>query len=509
MTVGTANPTTYSVPLGTWAAFNGAATATLAASAVAYVTDSSNSTFMRATAIPSAYAYLKYGTYSSVPSSASSAISRVRIGAVVKNGDGNAIVLECGVGTGTDFNSNQTGYYPNSTTAATVYTGWQARSTPISQAAAQAVNAGLISWSTACRFTKVWQEYDLVSLPTGTPTVTSNTTDKPVITWTFADTDGGVQASAVAKVFTSAQMAASGFSASTSTPLWSGTVIGTAATITPGTGIVTNGLVYRPFLQVFKDLPPTSVPSAISSATSTTTASITTPSAPSLSTTYSSSTSRTFVTATTSGTFRTVIFQGTALGTALDPAYRLLKDTTADGTGGISVYDYYMPRGTAVVYGSYVVNTSSPFNASAVTYSTVTTGSATTWELRSVNDPATVYNLALPVTGIQFDQYEGQTVYRPLGSPYPVVTSGDIGGDDGSMTIVTTNQTTWDNIKAMFDLQSDLYLTSPFVDSTGIARRWFIRVTGRTWAESGIPSAQVRTASVSFVEVAAPIVTAT
>jgi hypothetical protein len=49
---------------------------------------------------------------------------------------------------------------------------------------------------------------------------------------------------------------------------------------------------------------------------------------------------------------------------------------------------------------------------------------------------------------------------------------------------------------------------SPFVDSNNLARRWFIRVTGRSWVESGVPAAQVRTATVSFVEVAAPEVAA-
>jgi hypothetical protein len=365
------------------------------------------------------------------------------------------------------------------------------------------------SISTALRFTKLWMEYDLTSTPAGTPAVSAVTTDRPTITWTFSDADGFVQASAVVKIFSSAQYSAAGFDASTSTPLWSGTVNGTAATITPSTAIIGTTLPtsrYKPFLQVFKNIDATSIPGAWTSATTMSSSVYTAPASPSIVTTWSSALAR--VQITTEGLaapYKTFVFRGTALD---DPLLQVLKETT-DTDGTVITYDHFVPRSTAVVYGVYITTgTVTPFLSSTATLSTVTTGTVTNWELRSVNNPATYLNTSVPVTAISFEQYEGQTVYRPIGSNYPVVVAGNIGGDDGTMTITTTNQTVWDDIKEILDLQSDLYLVSPFVDSTGLARRWFIRVTGRSWVESGVPAAQVRTATVSFVEVEAPEVAA-
>ena len=281
------------------------------------------------------------------------------------------------------------------------------------------------------------------------------------------------------------------------------------ATITPSTAIIGTTLPtsrYKPFLQVFKNIDATSIPGAWTSATTMSSSVYTAPASPSIVTTWSSALAR--VQITTEGLaapYKTFVFRGTALD---DPLLEVLKETT-DTDGTVITYDHFVPRSTAIVYGVYVTTgTVTPFLSSTATLSTVTTGTVTNWELRSVNNPATYLNTSVPVTGISFEQYEGQTVYRPIGSNYPVVVAGNIGGDDGTMTITTTNQTVWDDIKEILDLQSDLYLVSPFVDSTGLARRWFIRVTGRSWVESGVPAAQVRTATVSFVEVAAPEVAA-
>lgn len=510
MSISTAVPNGYNSLVGTWNAFNGS-TALGIGSAVAVVTDSSNATYVRSTALSAGFAVLEYDLASVTVGS--SAIARVRSGVIVKNGDGNASTLRMFyVDTSNPFLGPQTLGGPTSTTyytsstAGTVYTGWWAKSAAWSTAEANSMTMRLASWGTALRWTKAWMEYDLTSTPAGTPAVTSNATDRPTITWTFGDADGYIQASAVVKVFSSAQYSAAGFDAGTSTPLWSGTVNGTAATITVSTAIVTNSTRYKPFLQVFKNVDQTVISGAWTSATAVTTATFTAPNAPTATATWSTALSRVQITTVGSASpYRIVIFRGTALD---DPNYTVLKDSrSSDGTS--TAYDYFMPRGTQIVYGAWVNSgTQTPYLSSTATLSTVTTGSATAWELRSVDAPTTYYNLAAPVTGINFDIYEGQTVFRPLGSDRPVVAAGDLGGDDGVMQITTTNQTTWDNIKAMLELQSDLYLVAPFVDSNNLARRWFIRVTGRSWTESGVPSAQVRIAQVSFVEVEAPEVAA-
>lgn len=502
MTVSTANPAVATVLAGSWNAFSGS-TALGIGSAVAVLTDSSNTTFVR-TSTPATFSPSQiYYTLTDPTVGSGTAIQRIRVGGIVKNGDGSSAAIYLNVN---GVNQLWSGY-PNTSTAQTVYTGWYSTGTAISTTTANAAYTVLESYGSALRFTKLWVEYDLVTIPAGTPSVTAVNTDRPTITWNFTDGDGGVQAAAIVKVFSSAQYSAGGFNASTSTPLWSGTVTGTAQTITPATAIVTNGLYYKPFVQVYKNVNNTLIyPSTFASATSVSQASWTAPAAPTITTSWSSALAR--VTITTNGLaapYQTTIFRGNG---TTDPAYQVIK-TTTDADGVVIAYDHFVPRSTAVVYGVFVTTgTVTPYLTSSASLSTVTTGTAVSWELRSVDQPATYINIAVPVTSIAFEQYEGQTVYRPIGSNYPVVVAGSMGGDDGTMTITTTDQTTWDDIKEILDLQSDLYLVSPFVDSTGLARRWFIRVTGRSWTESGIPAAQVRTATVSFVEVEAPEVAA-
>lgn len=505
MSVSTAVPNGYSVASGSWRAYTGSTDYTMAASAVAAVSDSSNNTYVRATALSGPSAAVVYDMTN--PTLGGSALTRMRVTATMKNGDGGPVFLSVLAGTtSTDTYISQALFYPTGTTAVSFASGWLARSTAFSQTTGNAAQAQIWTASTAVRITAVRVEYDLASLPLGTPAVSSVTTMRPTVTWAYSDADGYVQSSAVVKLFSAAQYGSASFNASTSTPLWVGTVIGTSTTITPGSAVITsNALSYKPFLQVFKNIDQTVIPSAFTSATSVSVSSFTLPAAPTATATWSSTLNRVmFQSVGLTSPYRIIQFRGTAVGTASDPNFVVLKDSTqTDGTA--TFYDYYMPRGTAVVYGAYVTSgTQIPYVESLVSYSTVTVGSVTTWEMRSVDSPATYYNLAVPVTGINFDIYEGQTVFRPLGSTYPIVAAGDIGGDDGTMQITTTNQTTWESIKTMLELQSNLFLIGPFVDSTNQPRKWFIRVTGRSWTESGIPSAQVRIAQVSFVEVQPP-----
>lgn len=511
MTVGTANTSgTPTIQAGGYNAFSGS-TALGIGSASAVLSDSSNNTYVRATAGVAGINYSSITYDLGNPSVGGSAVARVRAAFTWKNGDGapaNFKLLIPASGTVAAQLGPQSANYPSGSSPVTVYSGWWAKSTAWPTSDLNAMQLLSFTSSTALRYTKAWMEFDMVSTPTATPAITSVTTMRPTTTWTFSDADGYTQASAVVKLFSAAQYGAGGFDPATSTALWSGTVNGDAQTITPTTNvIVTNALVYKPFLQVYKNVSGCVIPSAWSSATSTSTSSFTLPPTPTNVITWSTALSRVvFQTSGTVSPYRIIQFRGTALGTA-DPNYTVIKDSAqADGTA--TAYDYFVPRGTTITYGAYVASSTAPFVQSAVAYSTLEVPAATTWELRSVTASTAYMNLAAPVTGISFEQYEGQTVFRPLGSSYPVVVSGDIGGDDGTMQITTTNQTTWDNIKAILDLQSDLYLVAPFADKNNLSRRWFIRVTGRSWTESGIPSAQVRIAQVSFVEVEPPAVAA-
>ena len=87
MTIGTANVNGFTVYSGLYSAYSASTSASMASSAIAYLTDSSNTTYVRATALAGGYAEVTYDY--ATPSAGGLAVYRVRSGFIYKNGDGN------------------------------------------------------------------------------------------------------------------------------------------------------------------------------------------------------------------------------------------------------------------------------------------------------------------------------------------------------------------------------------------------------------------------------------
>lgn len=475
----------------TWNAYN-TGTAVGMGSATAYLNDTNANTYLQLsyTGVP----FFVLGTLALDtvnPTTGGSAVTRVRPVVRVKAGGGNTL----GIGLRSEFDSSIT----TAASADTLYAGaWASSGTAYTAWSATALNALQVKvalTSTSQKLTRAYLELDLSSVPAGTPSIAAATTDRPTINWNFADADGGGQAFASVKVFSSAVYSGAGFDAGTSVALFSTVVTGTATTVTPGSAIVTNGLVYRPYVAVSKAVNGVFVSSSWTAAAAASTASFTAPTAPTVTPTWDATNRRVSVDIVGGTGLRyTLTRGGTVVGTAL---------TSIGSSGTATVLDYLAPRGTAQVYAATLTSaaTASPVLTSSTATGTVTTGTATTWEVRALAAPTTVVDFATPVSGIAFSRAEANTVMRPLGSTKSIVVAGDMTGDDGSLEWVTDTRAKWETLKSLLTYQGPLQLTSPFRRADGSNEQWVIRLTTRSWDPDGTTTTPVHRAQADFVEV--------
>lgn len=486
MTVGTAVVDSFTASKGTWTPYNSGTA--VAGSAVPFLSDSSSTTWVQATTLAGGMAEFTSGLGN--VTTGGSAIIRVRPVVRIARGDGKKTFFAF---SGFSYNA----IYP-AASGQTVYNGgWQIAGTePWTTAQANALKFTAWTVSSAQRFTQASFEYDLSSIPAGTPVVTSATTDKPEITWAWSDGDSGAQASAVVKVFSAAQYGAPGFDPDTSTAVWSTALAGAGTAVTPPDPIVTNAQVYKPYLRLVKNVRGVAVRSAWTAASSASTASFTAPTAPTVALSWDANNSRTRIRITgATDPVRITVTRGTAtIGTAL---------TTADPSGTTDFYDYMMARGTAVAYAATVTSaaTASPILTSTTTAGTITTGTATSWELRSIEQPMTYFAQAVPVSAVSWERYEGLGVFRPLGSLGAVVVAGDMGLDDGTLEITTSTRASWELVRSLIGVQGNLLLTSPFRGVDGANERFAVRITSRSWSSDGTLTNPIQRLSADFVGV--------
>jgi hypothetical protein len=500
MTVGTAFPSgTVVAAAGTWSAYNNG-TAITFGSAQAFLSDSSDTTWVQTTALPSGGGQSRITSAFGDTSIGSSQIVRVR--GVARFGgnagnvtssvlDSNGITVSEVVGpvSGASVKA-YAGAWAFNPTAGTV---WPAGTV-------DAFTMELQTLQTTLTAMQLRLEYDYYATPAGTPTSATPNTDKPAITWNFTQADSLAQSSAVVKVFSTAVTGGAGFNAGTSSALYSTVVAGTALTVTATNGFLTNGLVYRPYVQVIADSYGIPVRGTYTPSTTAYTASFTAPTAPTVSATWSSA---------TTGTAQRAV-SVTIAGSASPFRYDLLCNGTAlvtagtMATNGTTVYiDRLMPRGTAVSYTARVTTaaTASPQLSSNYGTGTVTPTAATNWEFTSLDTAVSVSDYASPVTAITFTRAEANAVFRPLGSTKAVVISGDMTGDDGSLTWTTSNRAAWETVKNLLTYQGPMRVTSPFTYAAGGNESWVIRLTSRDWSPTGSTAIPVTTANAAFVEV--------
>lgn len=502
MTFGTvfpAAPITQNV--GTWSAYNAGVASSFATNAITFLGDSSDTTWVQPTAFTSGQNTLYMSSGFSDPSLGSNQVVRVRVVARLGGSGTNMVV-------GVFDSSYNAVSYVNGVVSGASTKAYQGNWAFSNQAAGTVWTAADINgmtmyancFSLNLKFAQIRLEYDYYATPTGTPTSASPVTDRPAISWSYAQAESLTQSSAHVKVFSSTQYSAGGFDPDTSTSLYATVVAGAGVTVTPETGIVTNGQVYKPYVRVVSDAYGIPVKGAWTASAAAYTASFTAPAAPTMTAVWSNGTTgagQKAVTVTLTGQSSPYRYNLSCNGTAL------VTLGTADATGTTTYIDRLMPRGTAVTYTSQWVTgvAASPQLTGAIATSNVTTGTATGWEFTSLDSAVTVSDYASRVSDLSFTRAESNATFRPLGSTKSVVVSGDMTGDDGTLTWITSTAAQWTTVKALLTYQGVLRVTSPFTKSAGGNESWVIRLTSRDWKPSGTLTNPVTTANASFVEV--------
>lgn len=490
----TGTPTRYVATSG-WSAFGTGVAQVWATYAASYLADSNDLTWVQMGTAPATGRGYVISNISAIAVTAGSGVARARVAGRMSGQGGFTVDLRNG---GTTILGAISANNPSGTAVIDYSGGWTNPPTAGTTWATATLNAGSVYVDTNNTNLKVLQlrmEYDMVSLPTAVVAASVNT-DKSVVSWTYTDTDQIAQSSAVVKIYTAAQYGAAGFSPDTSTATFSTTLSGAGTTVT-STAALANATVFRAYVLPYKNYQTLPIPGSWAFVAGT--VSYSAPNAGTISPVWDETFKRVAVTVSGSASpFRYTITRndGGTVGSALA--------TMGTGTNGtVVLYDYQAPRGTSVVY-SLILTTgpsASPQLSSSTTNSTVTTGTATTWEVQSLAAPTTVYQFNSPVTGISFQREEGQTVFRPLDATKAVVVSGAITGDDGSVNWMTTSRSAWETLKTVLTAQSPLRITSPFIKAAGGNESWIIRLTSRSWDSSGVPANPIQSVTASFVEV--------
>jgi len=506
MTVGTAYPSNEPTRAqGSWAAYGTSIAQVWATYAQSYLSDSNDLTWVQSTSLPSGGGNSVITSALGNTSIGTNQIVRVRgvarfggTGTVasfrVLNADG-AIVSEA---TGPVFGASvktYAGAWAFNPTAGTV---WAA-------ATVDAMTMRTATNSTSLQVQQLRLEFDYYATPTGTPTSATPNTDRPAISWTFAQSDSLTQSSAHVKVFSAAQYGAPGFDPATSVSLYSTVVAGNGLTVTPASAILVDTLVYKPYVQVIADSFSIPVKSAWTPSAVAYTASFTSPTAPTLSAVWSD---------TTTGTAQKA-FVVTIAGSASPYRYNLFRNdeqivfgATMPTSAGAESTAVFIDRGRNPVsaftrYAAQIVTgpAATPQLSSGTTNFSLSTTYSSTWEISNADGTAFLTDYASSVSSIAFTKAEANAVFRPLNSTKSVVVSGAMTGDDGTIEWITSTDSQWQKVYDLLTYQGPLRISSPFRSVDGGPETYIVRLTSRDWKPEGTPGGPVRRVTANFVEV--------
>lgn len=333
-----------------------------------------------------------------------------------------------------------------------------------------------------------------VSAPTGTVTNTAS----PDIIWAYTDPDSETQGFYEVKVYSAAQYGAGGFSPDTSTPTYgSGTVGSTDVSVPVGT-LLLNG-TYRAYVRVAKVV--NNTPFWTAYAFSQFIVSLTPPPTPTLTASFSAATGATtlFINgATPTGfTYQRLQVQRSDDGGVIYYDVRNGGSLTPNGTEDATILDYEAPRGITVYYRARSVGYLSE-NVVATAWTTpqqILVTNDTLWWFKAITNSALNASGILVQANLAVNVEEPNTVFRPLGSNRPKVVAGKLQGEDGSYSIVTTNNTQWNALIPIIKHQGTVLIQDPF------GAQKYVRFIERDWKNSTPSQLNVRELTVSYVEV--------
>ena len=165
-------------------------------------------------------------------------------------------------------------------------------------------------------------------------------------------------------------------------------------------------------------------------------------------------------------------------------------------------YDYEAPRNNSLSYRARVTATYTgglTFTSAWTTPGAVAISIAADWNLKCPTLPS-INRVGVQVVDQPSEELtEDLGIFRPLDRRYPVVVAGQLGGWDGTLTLVTTTAAEWNAIKALLESQKVLYLESPFGWSK------YIRITSGAKVDIlGTLASPRRRISVSYIQVQQP-----
>lgn len=341
-----------------------------------------------------------------------------------------------------------------------------------------------------------------VSAPSGSVT----TTTRPVVTSAFTDPDLGNPFRLEVKIFDSATYSAGGFSADTSTPVWStGPALNSdpAPSVTP-TVDLTNGTSYRAYVRMSKVSSGGEWWSAW--AFSAFSISLTAPAAPTVSTAYDSTTHRTTVTVTGSAapagtTAYQYVVQRDVAGAGYQTISTITGLPTSGAPGAKTAVDDYVPRGVAVTYRAQAVATISGVAVGGAYGSAArTVATDKRWILRPApaDRSGTSWVDAYVTEAPNVTVEESAAVFRPLGRTRAVVVTAGVHGEDGSYGFVVRTAATWAIASPVLLSSDPIFVTDPFGGTK------FVRFLSRDWDLLGGSTVPRRPVNVGYVEVDDP-----
>lgn len=167
----------------------------------------------------------------------------------------------------------------------------------------------------------------------------------------------------------------------------------------------------------------------------------------------------------------------------------------------LSVSDYESKRTGSVLYRARAVGvlTSTGVTVTSAWTANVSvspTSDSNHWLKCPEDSTLNTGNLAI-MPNPDFQIEEQTEVLRPLGRTDAIVVSGAIGGSDGSFELYATSAQ-WDAVKTLLTTQATLLWQDSFNENR------YIRIVNRSWHKQGKTSLAHYFAKVSFIEVSAP-----
>jgi hypothetical protein len=355
------------------------------------------------------------------------------------------------------------------------------------------------------KFYELFVDVDIVTKPTvGTVSapVGSVSTTTPDITWTYVDSvDNSTQDYVEIKVFSSSQYGAGGWNVDTSTPTWTSGELATTE-LTSVVGALLTPATYRCFVRVAKDINGTPFWSDWSY--SEFTVNYTTQPVPTMAVAWSASLARASFTIT-----------GSSLSGGLTSQYHQVQRSDDEGVTwdyirngdnitlnasnqGI-IDDYEAPRGITAYYRARAVGVDSnsieyPSGWSITQQVLITNDSS--WWFKCIEDSDLNKGSIRVLKELDVQVDEPNTVFRPLGSNYPIIVAGPLQGEDGAYNVKTVTEDEWDAIYPLITHQGKLLIQDPF------GNQKYIRITDRKWTAETQSGNVYRDITLNYVEIA-------